>query len=240
MLPHQGRPVVACTPSSTSSATRTGEDAARASYQPFAWTAQTGATAHTERVGRLAPLVGTGASAGSLARSCRAGSGRSHRPPSRHSISAPRQSPEPGLHNPADIHQPAKAVNAHASATAGIKRGRIRLQPRLTFPVKPVTSCVAVDMTQEIGRSRLSHAALGRPTAHTRNFPLLGWLLRGRTKTADMGGACCPPRGWVFSRERSPCKVHLHRVTYHSFSLTLIVICSGIIFARCFFFVTRS
>ena len=61
---------------------------------------------------------------------------------------------------------------AHAPETQGEKRALAALL--LTFPFKPVTSCVALGMTQEVGKSRLSHAAPGRPPAQTQNFPAAG------------------------------------------------------------------
>lgn len=87
MLPHQGRPVASCAPSSTSSAARTGADAARASYQPPGEAADTDAAAHTGRVGSRALLQVGG---GPGARSRRVGSDRSHPAHERHSIAIGR------------------------------------------------------------------------------------------------------------------------------------------------------
>lgn len=85
-------------------------------------------------------------------------------------------------------------------------------------------------MTQDVGKSRLSHAALIKPTAHTRNFRGAAVeLLRGSTGIAESevglaarGGACCTGPGEVFSGRSSPCKVGVRVVPFRSFSLKLI------------------
>lgn len=101
MLPHQGRPVAVCTPSSISSALCTGADVARAWYQPPpppGLTAETEATAHTGRAERLVQPVGADTRCGTRVPTCRTGGGRSHLPPSRHSITAPGLSLKRGEH----------------------------------------------------------------------------------------------------------------------------------------------
>lgn len=120
MLPHQGRPEAEWAKSSTSSAPCTGADVAKASYQPPAPlgpTAETDATNHTGRAGRLAPPAGARASAGSRTRTCRGGRGRSHLTLRRQSISARRLGPKRRPHGPAVRVPLLRGLYAHAPAT---------------------------------------------------------------------------------------------------------------------------
>lgn len=130
MLPHQGRPVAACAPSSTSSAARTGADAARASYHPPGAAADTDAAAHTGRAGSRA-LLWPGCSPS--ARSRKVDSVRSHPGPERHSMPIP-------LRGPVRSAPQGTPRVWRMSACAG-------LRPRLTVPAEAVTSRVALQMT---------------------------------------------------------------------------------------------
>lgn len=136
------------------------------------------------------PSVEVGASSGSRAPSCSTGSGRSHLRPRRDSMSAP------GLSQNTDLTDQRRAPlrlgrHTHAPATPGEKWVRALPQELLTFPVKAVTSCVALAMTPLLGKSRLSHAAVGKPTAQTQNFPAVGAPRRPDRNWRARGGACC-------------------------------------------------
>lgn len=124
MLPHHGRPVASCAPSSTSSAARTGADEARASYQPPEEAADTDAAAQTGRAGNRALLQpGVDPSA----RSRRVGSDRRDQAPQRHSIVTPGQ-------------------QRLSKAAEGLRRMR-NPRPGQTFAANAVTPSVALEMT---------------------------------------------------------------------------------------------